>query len=595
MNYVKTIKFKLTALMVFALVIPLAIVGVISYEKTAILENAVIQKDVIEAEYPEFRDIFSTYENLLNELSEYPEVKVEDYRFTNTEKNNILNMPEVNSPVKEEFYQEYLTSLEKQHRHLINTYIATEKGEFYLSNIPPKEVDLTKFDPRQRDWYLKAVEAKGEIIWTEPYMDTGTGKSTITLAKTLTDNNGKVYGVIGFDFDLHEIAVDIRGEIKNSTLIVATISLLIVLISTFYFMSNLNRMLNALQSNMAKVASGDLSIEKIPVASQDELGQLTNSFNHMVANLKELVVKVIETSQNVAASAEQLSANAEETSKASEQIASSIQAVSGGAEKQLVQVSSSNELVKQISDDISTIASRTHGIADSSLNMSEKSDVGSEVIKKAVEQMVSINSNTTETGKVISLLNQKSVEIEEILTLITGIANQTNLLALNAAIEAARAGEHGKGFAVVADEVRKLAEQSSQSTQKIGLIIREIQDKTREVVESMNVGVEAVKVGTNLVSEAGVSFKDISSAVQEVSEQMKEVSHAILQINGHTESLVQSINDVSDVTVKTTSATQEVAAATEEQTASMEEVSSATRVLAEMAQVLEEVAQRFKI
>ena len=116
---------------------------------------------------------------------------------------------------KKNFIKRFLQEFEEKHEFLLNTYLATEEGEFYLSNIPPAEVDLKQFDPRQTEWYQQAKEANGKIIWTAPYIDTGTGKSTITLAKTLTDTNGQVIGVVGFDFDMHQLSVLIREGIKK--------------------------------------------------------------------------------------------------------------------------------------------------------------------------------------------------------------------------------------------------------------------------------------------------------------------------------------------------------------------------------------------
>ncbi|QOR66301.1 methyl-accepting chemotaxis protein [Cytobacillus suaedae] len=595
MKFIQSLKFKLPFIMIILLVLPLTIVGFMSYQKTEILEHAVIQKTDMEAISGKFEKIFNDYEKLIQDLGNADETQFETFSFPNTAKNSITNMPSANDPVKEEYYQEHLRAFESQHEYLLNTYIASENGEFYLSNIPPAEVDLTKFDPRQRDWYTQAIEANGEVIWTTPYIDTGTGKSTITLAKTVTDANGAVIGVIGFDFDMHKLSVLIREGLRNTTMLVAAIFIVVGVAIVSLFILSFNKTLTTLQDSMSKVADGDLSVEPLEVKRKDELGFLMISFNDMVKSLKDLISKVIETSQHVAASAQQLSANADETSRATEQIASSIQEVSSGAELQQDRVSDSTKIVGQISEDISDISNRADSVATSSQEMSDKAKAGSQIVGSAIEQMEIITHNTEQTAEVIEMLNKKSSEIEEIITLIKGIADQTNLLALNAAIEAARAGEHGKGFAVVADEVRKLAEQSSKSTKQIGDIIAEIQHNTVSAVESMKNGEHAVKKGTDLVGRAGMSFEEISVAVTDVSERMNTVSASISQIYDHTNSLVESIQSVSSITEQTSAFTQEVASATEEQTASMEEVSAATRVLADSALELQDIAKRFKI
>ncbi|MBS4174819.1 methyl-accepting chemotaxis protein [Bacillus sp. FJAT-49736] len=595
MKFIHSIKFKLPALMLLLLVVPLVIVGFMFYQKTSILEHAVIQKGDMEKFSTKFKNIFIEHEDLIKNFSSKSQVQFQTYNFTASSAQKFTNMPTVNDPVKEVFYQKFFKDFENKHEYLLNTYLATENGEFYLSNIPPEQVNLQQFDPRQRDWYIQAKKANGKVIWTEPYIDTGTGKSTITLAKAVTDSNGQIIGVVGFDFDMQKLAILIRDGVRNTTIIVTAIFLLIGIAAITLFIRNFNKILTSLRNGMAVVADGDLSIEAIRENRKDEMGELTKSFNAMVSNLKNLVRRVIDTSQQVAASSEQLSANADETSKASEQIADSIQEVSSGADLQFGSVKQANQLVSKISEDIYDISSRAEKVAHSSQEMFGKAQVGSDIVGKAIEQMENITTNTENTAKVITMLSKKSEEIEEIVTIINGIADQTNLLALNAAIEAARAGEHGKGFAVVADEVRKLAEQSSQSTKRIGEIIQEIQANTLKAVESMNFGGNAVHKGTELVGDAGTSFADISLAVNDVTERMLEVSQSIEQIHHHTNSLVESIKNVSNITDQTTEHTQEVAAATEEQTASMQEVSAATKLLANMAQELLDVANQFKV
>ncbi|WP_417281891.1 methyl-accepting chemotaxis protein [Bacillus salitolerans] len=581
--------------MVLLLLIPLSVLGFTTYSKTDIFESAVIQKEDLEKRSSKFKKIFADYEHVLNEISASEEAQYQTYSFTNSVDREITNMPLPNDPVKMSFYESHFLDLESQNEYTLNLYMATEQGEFYLSNIPPSEVNLNEFDPRQREWYVNAKEANGEVIWTAPYIDTGTGKSTITLAKTVKDPSGQVIGVVGLDFDMHKLAILLRQQFLINSLIVAGVSVIVGLLVVFLFVRNINRPMTALQDGLSRVSNGDLTVEAIDVKNKDEFGELVHSFNSMVTNLNDLLKQVVTTSEQVAASSEQLSANADETSKASEQIAFSIQEVSGGAETQLTQVESTIKLVNHISNDLHSISERVDEVSNSSGKSSEHSAKGDEVVTQAIHQMEIIDKNTAETGQVIQLLNEKALEIEQILSLINGIAEQTNLLALNAAIEAARAGEHGKGFAVVADEVRKLAEQSSQSTKQINDIIRNIQENTNRAVSSMKEGENAVKKGKELVNEAGGSFKVISSAVGDVSSQILNVSNSIKQINTSAQSLVDYMDTMNEVTEKTSRFTSEVAAATEEQSASMEEVSAATRVLANMAQTLHDVAGKFKM
>ncbi|WP_429338826.1 methyl-accepting chemotaxis protein [Ornithinibacillus bavariensis] len=589
------IRFKLPFMMALLLIIPMSIVGLLSFSQTKVLEQAVINKEVMENIGGKFKKVFLEYEKIITDIAAMEELDYQSYTYSNDKKDDIVNMPNINDPVKTAFYEAFLKNIEKQYDYLLNTYFATLEGEFYLSNIPPVEVDLSEFDPRQREWYMNAEAADGDIIWTEPYMDTGTGKSTITLAKAMVDENGKIVGVVGLDFDMQKLARLVRMQIIKNTSIIGGISLLIGIFFVYLFVRRFNRSLSKIQHGMEKLATGDLRTEIVETTSKDELGQLSSSYNKMLINLKELVTNVIQTSEQVATSSEQLSANSEETSKATDHITRSIQEVTAGTDDQLSKMKLSMDFVHRTLHDVNAIQKSSQAVSLTSEGSSIQARKGRDIIHQAVEQMHAISDNTKNTSTIIYDLEARSKEIEKILSIINDIANQTNLLSLNAAIEAARAGEHGKGFAVVADEVRKLAEQSSESTKQISQIINEIQQRTGMVVDSMKTGEEAVGKGTELVQTAGDTFINISDSIDDIVQKMCDVSKAITQISINTDDLVTSMENVSNISEKTSTYMQEVAGATEEQTASMQEVSSATRLLADMAIDLQNLAERFKI
>jgi methyl-accepting chemotaxis protein len=199
------------------------------------------------------------------------------------------------------------------------------------------------------------------------------------------------------------------------------------------------------------------------------------------------------------------------------------------------------------------------------------------------------------SSQVVNVLGEKSMEIEEIVALITEIANQTNLLALNAAIEAARAGEQGRGFAVVADEVRKLAERSNTAAGKIGTIITEIQQETGKAVKAMEDGTAAVSTGMLLMKNTGEAFVEILEMVEIVSRQAQEVSVIVEETNHLTKSMADRLDKISDVTQQSVGNTQQVAAAAEEQNATMEEIAAAADMLSKMAEELQESVTVFKL
>lgn len=227
----------------------------------------------------------------------------------------------------------------------------------------------------------------------------------------------------------------------------------------------------------------------------------------------------------------------------------------------------------EMSSGIEEISASTNEVTIASNDALKVAKEGNESIHQAIKQMNAISTTVNELAQSVKGMGEQSTEIGQIVQVINGIAAQTNLLALNAAIEAARAGEHGRGFAVVADEVRKLAEQSSRSTEQIGKIIASIQHLTDDAVRSMEKSLNEVTAGIDLVEQSGENFGKIQDSVQSVATLMMECSAASEQMAASTE---------------------EVSAAGQEQLASMEEISASATALAKMAEQLNMVVAKFR-
>ena len=290
-----------------------------------------------------------------------------------------------------------------------------------------------------------------------------------------------------------------------------------------------------------QISSGDLRVV-VPVNSNDELGQLSTSFNKMSGSLRKFLQQMQQTGEQLSASSEELSASAHESSQAA-----------------------------------------------------EKAVDGSKAVDKAVSQMAQIEQTVNTSAQVVAKLGDRSKEIGQIVDTISGIAGQTNLLALNAAIEAARAGEQGRGFAVVADEVRKLAEQSQQAARQIATLIMEIQKDTDKAVLTMNDGTREVKMGAEVVDAAGQAFREIVVLVTQVSEGVKAFSVSAEQMSSGSLNIVGAMDKIDKMSRTVSMEAETVSAATEEQSASMEEIASASQSLSKAAQELQDEVCKFKL
>ncbi|BCJ88332.1 methyl-accepting chemotaxis protein [Effusibacillus dendaii] len=426
-------------------------------------------------------------------------------------------------------------------------------------------------------------------------------RAKINDGKVEMDNFRDVYAKI--QADVQKLTNDAWNNSKNQTqqaktiiFVVSGIAVVFGITSIIFLFATIVRPIGLVNRQLRDIAEGEGDLTKqLEIKTKDELGDLAASFNKMLSSLRFLIRQVGESSEQVAASTEQLTASAEQTSKATEQITAIISEVTVGTETQAVNVDHSVKAMADLSAGIEQISVNAQRVAATAEHASKASTEGRQSIKSAIDQMHLISNTVNNLAQVIRELGDRSKEIGNIVEVITGIAEQTNLLALNAAIEAARAGEHGRGFAVVADEVRKLAEQSAESAHQITDLISTIQVETGKAVDSMESTTKEVAVGIGIVNSAEESFNRIQNSVNDVTGQIQEVSAATQQMSQRATQVVRSIDQISEVSEATAAGTQNVSAAAEEQLASMQEITASAAALAKMAGELQQHVSRFRV
>ena len=347
--------------------------------------------------------------------------------------------------------------------------------------------------------------------------------------------------------------------------------------------------------SIAKDKDGYITIKEVELASKDEFGELAQVLNTLLLQVQGFVKLVSASGEQLAASSEELTASTEQSAQVTTQVAATISEVAASANKQATSVKSTASIVEQMSVSIQQVAANANAVSSMADKTASAANHGDKAVDAAIDQMKSIEQTVSSSTQAVTKLGERSKEIGQIVDAISAIAGQTNLLALNAAIEAARAGEQGKGFAVVAEEVRKLAEQSQESTKQIASLVSEIQNETDSAVITMNDGSREVKVGSEVVNTAGQAFKEIASLIAEVSSQIKGISAAIQQMASGSQQIVESVRAIDCISAEVVGQTQTVSAATEENSASMEQIAAASRALANMAEKLQSAVGKFKV
>jgi methyl-accepting chemotaxis protein len=325
-----------------------------------------------------------------------------------------------------------------------------------------------------------------------------------------------------------------ESEANKVTLSLVACGLLLGMLIATFIGRSITASLASMLRMIKKVSAKDLAAEDVEVTSGDEIGQAEVALNSMKNTLHQMVQSITATAEHLASASEEISAGASQSVETAR-----VQS------DQTLQVATA---MQQMSSTVHQVSEHSQKAADSSHKAAQAARQGGAVVEQTLSTMRSIANSSKTVAARIATLGKSSEEIGKIVAVIDDLADQTNLLALNAAIEAARAGEQGRGFAVVADEVRKLAERTTQATQGIGTMIESIQTETRNAVQAIELGSRDVEVGVEKTSASGAALKEIIQMSEQVGDMISQIATAATEQSSATEQVNSNVSQISSLT-----------------------------------------------
>jgi len=365
-------------------------------------------------------------------------------------------------------------------------------------------------------------------------------------------------------------------------------ALLVGLVFGWLFSKAFTANISILTTAAERLSDGDLS-RKVRLRKgmfTDETEDLANSLSRVVDSLRNLVGQIRTSSVKVNGSSLALATTAEEMTATAHEVAGSIEQISRGAETQAEMVERASRVMHEMAQQIDLVAAAANDLSSSSEETTLAAHEGGEMTITALANLKEVLAKIEENGDLIVSFSEQVQKIGTITDVITGIAQKTNLLALNATIEAARAGEYGHGFAVVAEEVSKLADSTSASAGEITHLIEQTRDQSQKVQQSMADSVKSIGDGYKAVDITGSAFKSIIDKAEVAQTKSTNIQGLTEKQTAGSQALVNAIEEIARVTEDNAAATEEVSAATEEQTASMEEMTFASQGLSKLADEL---------
>lgn len=576
----RTIKSKLILISILLLTIPLITLGFFSYQKSAMNLDELGKQNLKNS-------VKMTVEMIdqLNKQVESGKISLDDAQ--EQVKNAILGERKQDGtrPVNKEIdlgKYGFIFILDEQGNQLAHPFM---EGKNVWESEDPNGVKSTQE-------LIKKANAGGGFTYFEWPLPDNQDKIEPKVTYSEKDPNwGWVINAGAYLQDFNAPANAILIMIS----IVTGVALMVGIIIIWLFANRISRPIQQVTIRMEMLANGDLSAEQIQIKSRDETAKLAGAMNIMQSEIHQLIERIQNASELMASHSEELNQSADEVKLGSEQVAITMQEMAVGAEKQADGSSELSEMMASFTTRVQEANSRGEQIIKSTNQVIQLTEKGNQLMHSSTKQMEKVDSIVQDAVQKVKNLNVQSQQISKLVVVIKDIADQTNLLALNAAIEAARAGEQGKGFAVVADEVRRLAEQVRESVKDITQIVINIQNEFHTVTDSLQGGYQEVEQGTKLIESTGVTFNNISDSIMGVVDSITKVSENLNLMTQDSQQMNGSIQEIAAIAEESAAGIEQTSAASAETSTSMEEVAANSAQLAKLAEELNERIRKFKI
>ncbi|MGB7603911.1 MAG: methyl-accepting chemotaxis protein [Lutisporaceae bacterium] len=430
---------------------------------------------------------------------------------------------------------------------------------------------------------------KGEAVVTASLDE----DNLLSAYAPIKDSKGNVVGVAGLDMDFSSF-VEVNNRIIRDSIVLAVVIMLLSMISSFLFSQGITKRVRKIRNSLNKMSEGDLT-EELVMKGRDEFKQISDDLNRLTTRTSEVLNDVKSTSSHVSEYSQTLSAVSQEMAAASEDVAQTINNMADGINSQSEEIIAALDILKEFGGSIENAQQSIQNINGEVDNVNQKADQSSAQLYQLESSIKDVNISFEQVRNRIGSLEGNISRISEITDLINSIADQTNLLALNAAIEAARAGEAGKGFSVVADEIRKLAEQSKQSSFSINGILDNIIVDSSQVLktsDSMNVKLNN-QIGT--VRESIESFRSIINSIEAMLPKFYAVNSDMLNVDRQKDIIIKKIDTVSSVAKGLSSSAEDISASMEEMSASSQNVAETAQDLNNITITLVQAVEQFHI